>query len=137
MMYDNMKLTREEYLFNTELCNKIGNKTYNSEYSDYLKERQALFLRSLYKRVEHTLSLPEDEMSKSKKKLLYDAISNRLIQLIDNMYQETCNNDIHEYKTEYPFEFYHKHLLNYPADSVCLRERTILRDVFCLLQEYY
>ena len=126
MMYDKMILTREEYLFNTELCNMIGDKTYNSEYSDYLKERQAFFLGSLYKRV-----------PKSKKKLLYDAISNRLIQLIDNMYQETYNDDIHEYKTEYPFDFYHKHLLNYPVDSVCLRERTILRDVFCLLQKSY
>lgn len=137
-MYDNLRLTHQEYLFNAELCNMIVDNQYiGSQYTDYLKERQLLFLGSLYKRVEYTLGLSEDEMPKLKKKLLYDAISNRLIQLIDNMYQETCNNDIHEYKTEYPFEFYHKHLLNYPADSVCLRERTILRDVFCLLQEYY
>ena len=131
------KLTHEEYLFNTELCNIIADKENGSQYTDYLKKRQVFFLKDIYKRVEYTLSLPEDEMPKLKKNLLYDAILNRFTQLIDNMYPETNNDNIHEYKTEYPIEVHHKHLLTYPADSVCLRERTVLRDVYCLLQEYY
>ncbi len=131
------KLCSEEYLFNTDLCNQIGDKTYDSEYSDYLKERQVLFLKDLYKRVEHTLSLPEDEILRSEKRQLYDVISNRLIQLIDNMYEQTCNDNIYEFETNHPIEVHHKHLLSYPTDSVRLRERTVLRDVYCLLQKYY